>query len=70
MKFFAVLPASLALIAAAPAPFPSEPYAQLRQIVAPVSGAELKKMIADNPQAIGYIDPKLVDSSVRVLALR
>ena len=34
------------------------------------SGAELKKMIADNPQAIGYIDPKLVDSSVRVLALR
>lgn len=34
------------------------------------SGAELKKMVADNPQAIGYIDPKLVDSSVRVLALR
>ena len=34
------------------------------------SGAEVKKMIADNPQAIGYIDPKLVDSSVRVLALR
>jgi hypothetical protein len=45
MKFFAVLPASLALIAAAPAPFPSEPYAQLRQIVAPVSGAELKKNV-------------------------
>jgi len=34
------------------------------------SGAELKKIIADNPNAIGYIDPKLVDSSVRVLALR
>lgn len=34
------------------------------------SGAEVKKMVAANPNAIGYIDPKLVDSSVRVLALR
>ena len=33
-------------------------------------GPEVKKMVADNPNAIGYIDPKLVDSSVRVLALR
>ena len=34
------------------------------------SGAEVKKMVAANPNAIGYIDPKLVDSSVRVLASR
>lgn len=34
------------------------------------SGAEAKKLIADNPNAIGYVDRGLVDSSVRVLALR
>ena len=45
MKFFAVLPASIALIAAAPAPVPAEPYARLRQIVAPVSSAELKRNV-------------------------
>jgi ABC-type phosphate transport system substrate-binding protein len=32
--------------------------------------AEAKKLIADNPNAIGYIDNRLVDSSVRVLAAR
>src|SRR5688500_14286225 len=31
---------------------------------------EAKKMIADNPHAIGYIDTKEVDNSVRVLAAR
>jgi ABC-type phosphate transport system substrate-binding protein len=31
---------------------------------------EAKKAIADNPQAIGYIDARLVDTSVRVLAAR
>jgi ABC-type phosphate transport system substrate-binding protein len=31
------------------------------------SVAELKKMIADNPNAIGYIDPSHVDGSLRVL---
>jgi ABC-type phosphate transport system substrate-binding protein len=36
-----------------------------------VSGsAEAKKVIAENPHAIGYIDQSLVDSSVRVLAPR
>src|SRR5688500_4251521 len=36
-----------------------------------VSGsAEAKKMLADNPNAIAYIDAKQVDSSVRVLASR
>ena len=45
MKFFAVLPAFFALIAAAPAPVPIEPYDQLRQIVAPVSSAELKRNV-------------------------
>lgn len=34
------------------------------------TGAEAKKLVADNPNAIGYIDSKLVDSSVRVIALR
>ena len=34
------------------------------------SGAQAKKMIADNPSAIGYIERSLVDSSVRVLAAR
>ena len=34
------------------------------------SGAELKKMIAQNPAAIGYIDPSLVDDSVRVVPVR
>jgi hypothetical protein len=47
MKSFALLLASVALIGAAPAPapVPAEPYAQLRQIVAPVSGAEMKKTV-------------------------
>jgi len=31
------------------------------------NGAEVKKMIAQNPAAIGYIDPALIDESVRVL---
>ena len=34
------------------------------------SGREAKKLIADNPSAIGYIDTSLVDSTVRVLAKR
>lgn len=34
------------------------------------SGVEVKRAIADNPNAIGYIDQKLVDESVKVLALR
>ena len=34
------------------------------------SGAEAKKLIAENPHAIGYIDSSLVDNSVRVLASR
>jgi len=48
MKAFAILLSSVALIGAAPAPVPvpSEPYAKLRQIVAPVSGAEMKKTVA------------------------
>ena len=48
MKVFAALLSSVALIGAAPAPapVPSEPYAKLRQIVAPVSGAEMKKTVA------------------------
>lgn len=33
-------------------------------------GAEMRRAVAENPSAIGYIDPKLVDASVRVLALR
>ena len=33
------------------------------------NGIEARKLVADNPNAIGYIDSKLVDSSVRVLAL-
>jgi ABC-type phosphate transport system substrate-binding protein len=32
--------------------------------------AEAKKLIADNPNAIGYIEASQVDSSVRVLAAR
>jgi ABC-type phosphate transport system substrate-binding protein len=32
------------------------------------SAREMKRALADNPNAIGYIDPSLVDSSVRVLA--
>ena len=31
------------------------------------SGVEMKKRIAENPSAIGYIDAKLVDASVKVL---
>jgi ABC-type phosphate transport system substrate-binding protein len=34
------------------------------------SSAEAKKMVAENPNAIAYIDPRQVDSSVRVLAAR
>jgi Zn-dependent M28 family amino/carboxypeptidase len=48
MKFFAVLLSSVALIGAAPppAPVPAQPYAKLRQIIAPVSGAEMRKSVA------------------------
>lgn len=38
-----------------------------RQVTTP---AEAKKLIADNPNAIGYIDASLVDASVRVIAAR
>ena len=31
------------------------------------SGAEVKKLLADNPDAIGYIDSSEVDASVKVL---
>jgi ABC-type phosphate transport system substrate-binding protein len=31
------------------------------------SGAEAKKFVTDNPNAIAYIDSRLVDNSVRVL---
>ena len=34
------------------------------------TGREMRKLVAENPNAIGYIDPGLVDSSVRVLASR
>jgi len=34
------------------------------------TGREMRKLVAENPNAIGYIDPSLVDSSVRVLASR
>jgi ABC-type phosphate transport system substrate-binding protein len=34
------------------------------------TSAEVKKALADNPNAIAYIDPKQVDSSMRVLASR
>ena len=34
------------------------------------SGAEVKKMIVQNPSAIGYIDSSLVDESVRVVAVK
>ena len=34
------------------------------------NGVQARKMIAENPSAIGYIDQSLVDSSVRVLAAR
>jgi ABC-type phosphate transport system substrate-binding protein len=34
------------------------------------SNAEAKKAIAENPNAIGYIDASQVDASVKVLALR
>ena len=34
------------------------------------TNAEAKKTIAENPNAIGYIDSSQVDSSVKVLALR
>jgi ABC-type phosphate transport system substrate-binding protein len=35
-----------------------------------MSTAEAKKLIAENPNAIGYIDASQVDNSVRVLASR
>ncbi len=34
------------------------------------SGLEARRTVAADPRAIGYIDPGLVDSSVRVLASR
>ena len=34
------------------------------------SGADAKKLLADNPNAIAYIDSKLVDGTVRVLPPR
>ena len=34
------------------------------------SSADAKKAVAENPNAIAYIDPKHVDGSVRVLAAR
>jgi ABC-type phosphate transport system substrate-binding protein len=34
------------------------------------SASEAKKLIAENPHAIGYIEPAQVDNSVRVLAAR
>ena len=34
------------------------------------SGAEAKKLVAENPYAIGYIDASQVDNTVRVLASR
>jgi len=34
------------------------------------TGREMRKLVAENPNAIGYIDPSLVDASVRVLASR
>ncbi len=41
-----------------------------RPPVQAVNGAEAKKMIAQNPAAIGYIDSTLVDESVRVLSMK
>jgi ABC-type phosphate transport system substrate-binding protein len=34
------------------------------------NASEAKKLIAENPNAIGYIDHSAVDASVRVLAAR
>lgn len=34
------------------------------------NGIEVKKWVAENPNAIGYIDQNLVDGSVRVLQLK
>lgn len=34
------------------------------------SGREARKLVAENPNAIGYIDTSLVDSTVRVLVSR
>jgi ABC-type phosphate transport system substrate-binding protein len=34
------------------------------------NSAEVKKALAENPNAIAYIDPRQVDSTVRVLASR
>jgi len=46
MKRVVLLFSSVALVGAAPAPTPGEPYAQLRAIVAPVSGARMKQTVA------------------------
>ncbi|HEU4810100.1 MAG TPA: peptidase M28, partial [Sphingomicrobium sp.] len=48
MKRVALLFSSVGLIGAAPpqAPTPNEPYDQLKEIIAPVSGAEMKKTVA------------------------
>ncbi|HYC36984.1 MAG TPA: phosphate ABC transporter substrate-binding protein [Usitatibacter sp.] len=34
------------------------------------SGAETKRIVAENPYAIGYVDSRLVDDSVRVVPRR
>jgi ABC-type phosphate transport system substrate-binding protein len=34
------------------------------------SARDMRKLVAENPNAIGYIDPGLVDASVRVLTPR
>lgn len=34
------------------------------------TAAEAKKAVAENPNAIGYIDQKLVDDTLRIVALR
>jgi ABC-type phosphate transport system substrate-binding protein len=34
------------------------------------NSAEVKKLLAENPNAIGYIDPADVDSSVKVISIR
>lgn len=45
MKSFALLLASVALIGAAPATVPNVPVAQLQQIIAPVSGNDMKQIV-------------------------
>jgi hypothetical protein len=46
MKRVVLLFSSVALVSAAPPPTPSEPYAQLREIVAPISGTRMKQTVA------------------------